>query len=103
MNNFTKNFLYLHCRYNVMADIIRKQPCFVRIENLDNSPYTRTKFEVVHPIVYSRIHPISMGWVSLYTHWCELIFILCVQAVQSLQYRMKWLAPFFVHSPLTKT
>ena len=98
MNDFQKRLLYLHCRYDVMADIIRKQLCFVRIENLDNSLYTRTKFEVVRPIVYSRIRPISVGCFTLYIHWCELIFILCVQAVQSLQYRMKTVHTFFMFS-----
>ena len=96
MNNFTKKLLYLQCRYNITADIIRKQPCFVRIENLDNSLYTRTESEVVRPVVYYCIHPISVGWVTIYTYWCELIFILCVRAVQSLQYRMKTVRTFFV-------
>ena len=55
------------------ADIIRKQRCFVLSENLDNSKCTRMKAEVVRPIVYYCIHPISVGWVTLYTYWCELI------------------------------
>ena len=79
----------------IPADIIRKQRCFVLSENLDNSQCTRMKAEVVRPIVYYCIHPISAGWVSTYTHWCELIFILCVQVVQNLQNRMKLVRTFF--------
>ncbi len=86
----------MQCRYDVTADIIRKQQRFVRIENLDNSLYTRTESKVVRPVVYQGIHPISVGWVTLYTNWCELIFILCVRAVQSLQYRMKTVRTFFM-------
>ena len=81
MNNFRKDFLFLQCCYKQTADILRKEPCLVRTENLDNSLYTRTKTEVVHPTVYYCIHSASAGWVSTYTHWCELIFILCVQVV----------------------
>lgn len=95
MNDFREKLLYLQCRYDIAADIIRKQPCLVRTENLDNSLYTRTKSEVVHPVVYYRIHPAQVGWVSTYTHWCELIFILCVQVVQNLQNRMKTVRTFF--------
>lgn len=95
MNNFREKLLYLQCRYGIATDIIRKQPCLVRTENLDNSLYTRTKSEVVHPVVYYRIHPAQVGWVSTYTHWCELIFILCVQVVQNLQNRMKSVRTFF--------
>lgn len=80
----------------IPADIIRKQRCFVLSENLDNSQCTRMKAEVVRPIVYYCIHPISVGWVTLYTYWCELIFILCVQVVQNLQNRMKSVRTFFV-------
>ena len=80
----------------IPADIIRKQRCFVLSENLDNSQCTRIKAEVVRPIVYYCIHPISVGWVTLYTYWCELIFILCVQVVQNLQNRMKLVRTFFV-------
>ena len=43
MNNFRKDFLYLQSCYKQTADILRKQPCLVRTENLDNSLYTRTK------------------------------------------------------------
>lgn len=78
----------------IPADIIRKQRCFVLSENLDNSQCTRMKAEVVRPIVYYYIHPISVGWVTLYTYWCELIFILCVQVVQNLQNRMKLVRTF---------
>ena len=95
MNNFRKDFLYLQSCYKLTADILRKQPCLVRTENLDNSLYTRTKTEVVHPTVYYCIHSASAGWVSTYTHWCELIFILCVQVVQNLQNRMKLVRTFF--------
>ena len=76
--------------------MLRKQPCLVRTENLDNSLYTRTKTEVVHPTVYYCIHSASAGWVLTYTHWCELIFILCVQVVQNLQNRMKLVRTFFM-------
>ena len=96
MNNFRKDFLYLQSCYKLTADILRKQPCLVRTENLDNSLYTRTKTEVVHPIVYYCIHSASAGWTLIYTLWCELIFILCVQVVQNLQNRMKLVRTFFV-------
>ena len=96
MNNFRKKMVYLQCCSKQAADMLRKQPCLVRTENLDNSLYTRTKTEVVHPTVYYRIHSASAGWVSTYTHWCELIFILCVQVVQNLQNRMKLVRTFFV-------
>ena len=76
--------------------MLRKQPCLVRTENLDNSLYARTKTEVVHPTVYYCIHSASAGWVSTNTHWCELSFILCVQVVQNLQNRMKLVRTFFV-------
>ena len=95
MNNFRKDFLFLQCCYKQTAYILRKQPCLVRTENLDNSLYTRTKTEVVHPTVYYCIHSASAGWVLTYTHWCELIFILCVQVVQNLQNRMKLVRTFF--------
>ena len=73
MNNFRKKMVYLQCCSKQAADMLRKQPCLVRTENLDNSLYT----------------------VSTYTHWCELIFILCVQVVQNLQNRMKLVRTFF--------
>lgn len=96
MNNFRKKMVYLQCCSKQAADMLRKQPCLVRTENLDNSLYTRTKTEVVHPIVYYCNHSALVGWVSTYTHWCELIFILCVQVVQNLQNRMKLVRTFFV-------
>ena len=96
MNNFRKKMVYLQCCSKQAADMLRKQPCLVRTENLDNSLYTRTKTEVVHPTVYYCIHSASAGWGSTYTHWCELIFILCVQVVQNLQNRMKLVRTFFV-------
>ena len=96
MNNFRKKMVYLQCCSKQAADMLRKQPCLVRTENLDNSLYTRTKTEVVHPTVYYCIHSASAGWVSTYTHWCELIFILCVQVVQNLQNRMKLVRTFFM-------
>ncbi len=71
MNNFRKKMVYLQCCSKQAADMLRKQPCLVRTENLDNS------------------------LVSTYTHWCELIFILCVQVVQNLQNRMKLVRTFF--------
>ena len=77
MNNFRKDFLFLQCCYKQTADILRKQPCLVRTENLDNSLYTRTKTEVVHPTVYYCIHSASAGWGCViidYGHlWCTLL------------------------------
>ena len=96
MNNLKKNMVYLQCFSKQAADMLRKQSCLVRTENLDNSLYTRTKTEVVHPTVYYCIHSASAGWVLTYTHWCELIFILCVQVVQNLQNRMKLVRTFFM-------
>ena len=96
MNNFRKKMVYLQCCYKQAADMLRKQPCLVRTENLDNSLYTRTKTEVVHPTVYYCIHSASAGWTLIYTLWCELIFILCVQVVQNLQNRMKLVRTFFM-------
>ena len=96
MDDFKNYLLFLQCCSNPTTNIIRKQLCLVRTENLDNSVYTRTKSEVVRPIVYYCIHPAHVGWVSTYTHWCELIFILCVQVVQNLQNRMKTVRTFFV-------
>lgn len=77
MNNFRNKLLYLQCRYEVTTNIIRQQPCLVRIENLDNSMYTRTKVEVVYPIVYSCTHPISVGWVveAVRTFLCMYLHI----------------------------
>lgn len=49
------------------ADIIRKQLCFVPSENLDNSQYTGTTALIVCLNMYSRIHPASVGWVSLFS------------------------------------
>ena len=57
----------------IPADIIRKQRCFVLSENLDNSQYTGTTAQVVYLNMYTHIHPASVGWVTLYTYWCELI------------------------------
>ena len=96
MNNFRKKMVYLQCCSKQAADMLRKQPCLVRTENLDNSLYTRTKTEVVHPTVYYCIHSASAGWTLIYTLWCELIFILCVQVVQNLQNRMKSVRTFFM-------
>lgn len=96
MNNFRKKMVYLQCCYKQAADMLRKQLCLVRTENLDNSLYTRTKTEVVHPTVYYCIHSASAGWTLIYTLWCELIFILCVQVVQNLQNRMKSVRTFFM-------
>ena len=96
MINFEKKIVNLQRCSKQTADMLRKQPCLVRTENLDNSLYTRTKTEVVHPTVYYCIHSAAAGWVSTYTHWCELIFILCVQVVQNLQNRMKSVRTFFM-------
>ena len=92
--------VYLQSFPKQAEDMIRKQPCLVRNENLDNSLYTRTKTEVVHPTVYYCIHSASAELVLTYTHWCELIFILCVQVVQNLQNRMKLVRTFFVPKQL---
>lgn len=78
------------------ADMLRRQPCLVHTENLDNSLYARTKSKVVQPIVYYCIRPALVGWGAISPHWCELIFILCVQVVQNLQNRMKSVSTFFV-------
>ena len=94
MNNFKENLLTLTRCYCMTADITSKQPCLVLSENLDNSQCTRTKAEVVRPIVYNCIHPISVGWITSYTHWCELISFFCTRVVQNLQTGMKWFAPF---------
>ena len=94
MNNFPKKSLYLWRRYSVTADMIRKQPCFVPSENLDNSQCTGIKSEVVHPNVYYRIRPISMGRMMIYIKWCELISFFCTRVVQNLQTGMKRFAPF---------
>ena len=96
MINFEKKIVYLRCCYKQAADILSKQPCLVRTENLDNSLYARTKSEVVHPIVYHCNHSALVGWGSTYTHWCELIFILCVQVVQNRQNEKKIGSHFFM-------
>lgn len=80
----------------MMASIIRKQHSFVLSENLDNSQYVRMKAEVVRPIVYYCIHPISVGWVTLYTYWCELISFFYIQVVQNLQIKNDSVRTFFV-------
>ena len=95
MINFEKKIVNLQRCSKQTADMLRKQPCLVRTENLDNSLYTRTKTEVVHPTVYYCIHSASAGWVSTYPYFFELIFILCVQVVQNLQNRMKLVRTFF--------
>ena len=43
MNNFKKNMVYLQRCSKQAADMLRKQPCLVRTENLDNSLYARKK------------------------------------------------------------
>ena len=96
MNSFKEILLTLRRCYNVTADIIRKQQCFVLSENLDNSQCTRIKSEVVRPSVYYCIHPISVGWKTIYINWCELISFSCTRVVQNLQTGMKRFAPFFV-------
>lgn len=87
MNNFKKLLLNLPCRYNLTADILRKQPRFVPSENLDNSQYVGMRAEVVRPIVYYSARPIHLGRTTLYTYRCELISFFYIRAVQSL--RMK--------------
>lgn len=61
MNNFEKLSLNLPCRHNLAADILRKQPCFVPSENLDNSQYVGMRAEVVRPTVYYSARPIPVG------------------------------------------
>ena len=61
MNNIKKLLLNLPCRCNLTADILRKQPCFVPSENLDNSQYVGMKAEVVRPTVYYSARPIFHG------------------------------------------
>ena len=85
MNDFKKLLLILSCRYNLTADILRKQLCFVPSENLDNSRYVGMKAEVVRPTVYYRARPISVGRTTLYAYRCELISFFYIRAVQSLQ------------------
>ena len=85
MNDFKKLLLILSCRYNLTADILRKQLCFVPSENLDNSRYVGMKAEVVRPTVYNGVRPISVERTTLYTYWCELISFFYIRAVQSLQ------------------
>ena len=87
MNDFKKLLLILSCRYNLTADILRKQLCFVPSENLDNSQYVGMRVEVVRPIVYYSARPIHLGRTTLYTYRCELISFFYIRAVQSL--RMK--------------
>ena len=94
MDDFKENLLILPCRHNLTADIVRKQQCFVLSENLDNSQCTRAKAEVVRPSVYYCIHPISVGWTTIYINWCELISFFCTRVVQNLQTGMKRFAPF---------
>ncbi len=94
MDDFNKKLLSLSRCYFIAADISRKQRCFVLSENLDNSQCTRTKIEVVRPIVYYCVHPISVGWITIYINWCELISFFCTRVVQNLQTRMKRFAPF---------
>ena len=95
MNDFTKNLLTLERCYNMTADMTSKQPRLVLSENLDNSQCTRMKAEVVRPIVYYCIHPISVGWVTLYTYWCELISFFCTRVVQNLQIKNETVRTFF--------
>ena len=85
MNDFKKLLLILSCRYNLTADILRKQPCFVPSENLDNSRYVGMRAEVVCPSVYNSACPISLGQVTIYASWCKLISFFYIQVVQNLQ------------------
>ena len=66
MNNFRKKMVYLQRCSKQAADMLRKQPCLVRTENLDNSLYARTKSEVVQPIVYYCIRPALVGWGAIF-------------------------------------
>ena len=43
MINFEKKIVNLQRCSKQTADMLRKQPCLVRTENLDNSLYARTK------------------------------------------------------------
>ena len=95
MNNFKKLLLNLPCRYNLTADILRKQPRFVPSENLDNSQYVGMRAEVVRPIVYYSARPIHLGRTTLYTYRCELISFFYIRAVQSLQMKNERGSHFF--------
>ena len=85
MNDFRKLLLNLPCRYNLTADILRKQQCIIPSENLDNSQYVGMRAEVVRPIVYYSVRPIFMGRATIYAYRCELISFFYIRAVQSLQ------------------
>ena len=85
MNNFKKLLLNLQCRYKLTTDILRKQPCLVPSENLDNSRYVGMRAEVVRPNVYCSARSISVERTTLYTYWCELISFLYIQVVQNPQ------------------
>ena len=78
MNYFKELLLNLPCRYDLTADIVRKQPRFFPSENLDNSQYAGMKAEVVRPAVYYSVRPIHVGRIALYTYRCELISFTCV-------------------------
>ena len=43
MINFEKKTVNLQCCSKQAADMLRKQPCLVRTENLDNSLYTKNE------------------------------------------------------------
>lgn len=85
MNNFKKLLLNLQCRYKLTTDILRKQPCLVSSENLDNSRYVGMRAEVVRPNVYCSARSISVERTTLYTYWCELISFLYIRVVQNPQ------------------
>ena len=61
MNYFKELLLNLPCRYDLTADILRKQPRFFPSENLDNSQYVGMRAEVVRPIVCYSVRPDSSG------------------------------------------
>lgn len=79
-----------------MADIVRKQRCIIRSENLDNSQYTRMKHEVVCPDVYYRIHPARVGWIPIYIRIGANYSFFCIQVVQNLQTENAMVRAFFV-------
>ena len=49
----------------------------------------------IHKWTHNEFNIFILG-VLTHPHWCELIFILCVQVVQNLQNRMKLVRTFFV-------
>lgn len=81
-----KNSVILQCRNNT-ADILRKQQNLSLTENLDNSLHASKRHEVVPLVMCINLRPYERR--HTYILRCELNFIPCVQAVQSLLSGMK--------------